>query len=106
MIINDISRNKWVRYFSGPSDTSDTSSTANSSDASKTSTSVTRQNVIVINSAQLFACINFSSACPLSRRDGHNIAVGNCLCQYHSLDLIEMTMSKGKTVSRIDVGRR
>ena len=42
MIINDISRNKLVRYFSGPSDTSDTSNTANSSDASKTSASVTR----------------------------------------------------------------
>ena len=36
MIINDISRNKLVRYFSGPSDTSNT---ANSSDASKTSAS-------------------------------------------------------------------
>ena len=42
MIINDISLNKWVRYFSGPSDTSDTSNTANSSDASNTSASVTR----------------------------------------------------------------
>ena len=45
MIINDISRNEFVRYFCGISDTSDTSDTINtavSSDASKTSASVAR----------------------------------------------------------------
>ena len=40
--VNDIPRNKVVRYFYGTSDTSNTSNTANSSDASKTSASVTR----------------------------------------------------------------
>ena len=42
--INDISRNKLVRYFCGTSVTSNTSDTSNSSDSSKTSASELFQN--------------------------------------------------------------